>query len=168
MRELGYVQGRDFDIVYQFAEGYSEQLPTLAAEVVRLHPAVVLAASSGPAVAAKKATATIPIVTPALADAVHLGLVASEARPGGNAPGIAPYVAGLPAKQMELAREVVPGAAHIGVLGNSSDPKSPPQLQRAGGTAGQELGVKVAVADVRTPMTSTVHLKCWLISISMC
>ena len=57
MRELGYVQGRDFDIVYRFAEGYSEQLPTLAAEVVRLHPAVVLAASSGPAVAAKKATA---------------------------------------------------------------------------------------------------------------
>jgi putative ABC transport system substrate-binding protein len=150
MRELGYVQGRDFDIVYRFAEGYSEQLPTLAAEVVRLHPAVILAASSGPAVAAKKATATIPIVTPALADAVHLGLVASEARPGGNVTGIAPYVAGLPAKQMELAREVVPGAAHIGVLTNSSDPKSPPQLKELE-TAGQELGVKVAVADVPTP-----------------
>jgi putative tryptophan/tyrosine transport system substrate-binding protein len=150
MRELGYVQGRDFDIVYRFAEGYSEQLPTLAAEVVRLHPAVVLAASSGPAVAAKKATATIPIVTPALADAVHLGLVASEARPGGNVTWIAPYVAGLPAKQMELAREVVPGAAHIGVLANLSDPKSPPQLQELE-TAGQELGVKVAVADMRTP-----------------
>jgi putative ABC transport system substrate-binding protein len=87
MRELGYVQGRDFDIVYRFAEGYSEQLPTLAAEVVRLHPGVVLAASSGPAVAAKKATATIPIVTPALADAVHLGLVASEARPGAMSRG---------------------------------------------------------------------------------
>jgi putative ABC transport system substrate-binding protein len=59
-------------------------------------------------------------------------------------------VAGLPAKQMELAREVVPGAADIGVLANSSDPKSPPQLQELK-TAGQELGVKVAVADVRTP-----------------
>ena len=122
-------------------------LPTRWSE---LHPAVILAAASGPAVAARKATATIPIVTPALADAVHLGLVASEARPGGNVTGIAPYVAGLPAKQMELAREVVPGAARIGVLANSSDPKAPPQLQELE-TAGQELGVKVAVADAHTP-----------------
>jgi putative tryptophan/tyrosine transport system substrate-binding protein len=150
MRELGYAEGRDFDFVYRFADGYIEQLPTLADELVRLYPAVILAAASGPAVAAKKATATIPIVTPALADAVHLGLITSEARPGGNVTGIAPYVAGLPAKQMELAREVVPGAARIGVLANSSDPKAPPQLQELE-TAGQELGVKVAIADVLTP-----------------
>jgi putative ABC transport system substrate-binding protein len=150
MQELGYIQDREFEVIYRFAEGYSERLPALAAEVVRLHPAVILAASSGPAVAAKKATATIPIVTPALADAVHLGLIASEARPGSNVTGIAPYVAGLPAKQMELAREVVPGAARIGVLANSSDPKSPPQSQELE-TAGQELGVKVAIADVLTP-----------------
>jgi putative ABC transport system substrate-binding protein len=150
MRELGYAEGRDFDIMYRFADGYIERLPTLADEVVRLHPAVILAPASGPAVAAKKATAAIPIVTPALADAVHLGLVASEARPGGNVTGIAPYVAGLPAKQMELAREVVPGAARIGVLANSSDPKAPPQLQELE-AVGQELGVKVAVADVRAP-----------------
>jgi putative tryptophan/tyrosine transport system substrate-binding protein len=150
MRELGYSESRNFDFVFRFADGYIEQLPTLAEEVVGLHPAVILAAASGPAVAAKKATATIPIVTPALADAVHLGLIASEARPGGNVTGIAPYVAGLPAKQMELAREVVPGAAQIGVLANSSDPKAPPQLQELE-AAGQELGVKVAVADVRAP-----------------
>src|SRR5271166_732795 len=68
MRELGYAEGHDFDFVYRFADGYIEQLPTLADEVVRLHPAVILAAASGPAVAARKATATIPIVTPALAD----------------------------------------------------------------------------------------------------
>jgi putative tryptophan/tyrosine transport system substrate-binding protein len=150
MQELGYAEGRNFDFVHRFADGYIERLLTLADEVVRLHPAVILAAASGPAVAAKKATATIPIVTPALADAVHLGLIASEARPGGNVTGIAPYVAGLPAKQMELAREVVPGAARIGVLANSSDPKAPPQLQELE-AAGQELGVKVAVADARTP-----------------
>jgi putative tryptophan/tyrosine transport system substrate-binding protein len=150
MRELGYAEGRDFEIVYRFAAGYIEQLQILADDVVRLHPDVILAAASGPAVAAKKATATIPIVTPALADAVHLGLVASEARPGGNVTGIAPYVAGLPAKQMELAREVVPGAARIGVLANSSDPKAPPQLQELE-AAGRELGIKVAVADVRAP-----------------
>ena len=111
MRDLGYVGGRDFDFVYRFADGYAEQLPALPEELVRLKPNVIVAAASGPAVAAKKATTTIPIVTPALADAIHLGLIASEARPGGNVTGITPYVAGLPAKQLELAREVVPGAA---------------------------------------------------------
>jgi putative tryptophan/tyrosine transport system substrate-binding protein len=150
MRELGYVEDRNFDITYRFADGFIDQLQPLADEVVRLHPAVILAAATAPAVAAKKATATIPIVTPALADAVHLGLVASEARPGGNVTGIEPYVAGLPGKQMEFAREVVTGAARIGVLSNLSDAKAPPQLQELQ-AAGQKLGVKLAVADARTP-----------------
>jgi len=150
MREHGYVEERDFDIVYRFAGGYIERLPSLAEELVRLNPDVILAPASGPAVAAKKATATIPIVTPALADAVHLGLIASESRPGGNVTGITPYVAGLPAKQMELAREVVPSAARIGVLANLSDPKAPPQWQELE-AAGRELGVNVVAEDVPTP-----------------
>src|SRR5436190_23321606 len=98
MRDHGYVEGRQFDITYRFADGYTERLPALAEDVVRLGPSVILAPASGPAVAAKNATATIPIVTPALADAVHLGLVASEARPAGNVTGISPYVSGLPGK----------------------------------------------------------------------
>jgi putative ABC transport system substrate-binding protein len=150
MREHGDVEERQFDIVYRFADGYIERLPSLAEELVRLNPDVILAPASGPAVAAKKATATIPIVTPALADAVHLGLIASEARPGGNVTGITPYVAGLPAKQMELAREVVPSAARIGVLANLSDPKAPPQWQELE-AAGRELGVNVVAEDVPTP-----------------
>jgi len=150
MREHDYVEERQFDIVYRFADGYIERLPSLAEELVRLNPDVILAPASGPAVAAKKATATIPIVTPALADAVHLGLIASESRPGGNVTGITPYVAGLPAKQMELAREVVPGAAKIGVLANLSDPKAPPQWQELE-AAGRELGVNVIAEDVSTP-----------------
>jgi putative ABC transport system substrate-binding protein len=150
MREQGYVEGRQFDIAYRFADGYIERLPALADELVRLNPDVILAPASGPAVAAKNATATIPIVTPALADAVHLGLIASESRPGGNVTGIAPYVAGLPAKQMELAREVVPGATRIGVLANLSDPKAPPQWEELE-AAGRKLGVDVVAADVRTP-----------------
>jgi putative tryptophan/tyrosine transport system substrate-binding protein len=81
---------------------------------------------------------------------VHLGLIASESRPGGNVTGIAPYVAGLPAKQMELAREVVPGAIKIGVLTNLDDPKAPPQWQELE-NAGKGLGVKVVASDVRTP-----------------
>jgi putative ABC transport system substrate-binding protein len=150
MRDHGYVEGRQFDITYRFADGYIERLPALADELVRLNPNVILAPASGPAVAAKNATATIPIVTPALADAVHLGLVVSDSRPGGNVTGITPYVAGLPAKQMELAREVVPGAARIGVLANLSDPKAPAQWEELE-AAGRELGVNVVAADVRTP-----------------
>jgi putative tryptophan/tyrosine transport system substrate-binding protein len=150
MREFGYVEGATFDIAYRYADGHVERLPLLADELVRLHPSVILAAASGPAVAAKDTTSTIPIVTPALADAVHLGLIASESRPGRNVTGIAPYVAGLPAKQLELAREVVPGAVKIGVLTNLDDPKAPPQWKELE-AAGQGLGVKVVAADARTP-----------------
>jgi ABC transporter substrate binding protein len=75
--------------VYRFADGYIERLPGFAEELVQLHPNVILAPASGPAVAAKKVSSTIPIVTAALADGVHLGLIASEAHPGGNVTGIA-------------------------------------------------------------------------------
>jgi putative tryptophan/tyrosine transport system substrate-binding protein len=123
LRDLGYVEARHFGIVYRFADGYIERLPELAKELVEFRPSIILAAASGPALSAKNATATIPIITPALADAVHQGLIKSEAHPGGNVTGIMPYVAGLPAKQIELAREVVPGVHSIGVLANSNDPK---------------------------------------------
>jgi putative ABC transport system substrate-binding protein len=150
MRDYGYVDGQQFDIAYRFADGYVERLRTLADEMVRLNPSVILAPASGPAVAARNATATIPIVTPALADAVHLGLIANEARPGGNVTGISPYVAGLPAKQLELAREVMPGADSIGVLANLTDAKAPPQLEELKG-AGQKLGINVVAAEADTP-----------------
>jgi ABC-type uncharacterized transport system substrate-binding protein len=150
MRDQGYIEGRDVDIVYRYADGYAERLPALAEELVRLKPSVILAPATAQAVAAKNATATIPIVTPALADAVHLGLVASEARPQGNVTGITPYVAGLPAKQMELAREVVPRARRIGVLGDTNDPKAAPQWLELQ-DAGRALGVDVIVAQARTP-----------------
>ena len=150
MRQLGYVESRNFDVVYRYADGYAERLPALAKELVQLKPNVILAAATGQAVAAKNATATIPIVTPALADAVHLRLIASEARPGGNVTGITPYVTGLPARQMELAREVVPGARKIGVLNDINDPKAPPQWEELQ-AAGQALGVIVTAAEVRSP-----------------
>jgi putative ABC transport system substrate-binding protein len=150
MREQGHIQGRDIDIVYRYADGYAERLPTLAEELVRLKPNVILAPATAQAVAAKNATTTIPIVTPALADAVHLGLVASEARPQGNVTGITPYVAGLPAKQIELAREVVPHARKIGVLGDINDPKAAPQWLELQ-DAGRALGIDVIAAEARTP-----------------
>jgi putative ABC transport system substrate-binding protein len=147
MRELRYIEGRDFDFGYRSAEGVLDRLPALAEEIVRLKPNVILAAAVSAAVPARKATAVIPIVCPALADAVHLGLIVSEARPGGNVTGIEPYVAGLPAKQMELVREIAPGAQRVGLLTNLHDPKAPPQAQELEAAA-KVLEVTIKTADV--------------------
>jgi len=150
LHDLGYLEGHNVDIVYRFAGNRPERLAGLAEEIVRLKPAVIMAAAVVDTVAARKVTATIPIVTAALADPVNLGLVASVARPGGNVTGIMPYVDGLPAKQLELGREVVPGATKVGVLGNLNDPKAPPQ-QREILDAARSLQVHVVAPEVRTP-----------------
>jgi putative ABC transport system substrate-binding protein len=150
MRDFGYYGGRNIDVVYRFAEDHLERLPALAEELVRLKPAVILAPAVVDAVAARKATATIPIVSAALADPVSLGLVASLARPGGNVTGIMPDMDGLPRKQIELAREIVPGARSVGVLGNMSDPKAASQGRELEEAAGA-LGVKIISLGVVTP-----------------
>jgi putative ABC transport system substrate-binding protein len=150
MRDLGYFAGRNIDIVYRFAENRPERLAALAEELVQLKPAVIMAPAVVDAVAARNATATIPIVSAALADPVGLGLVASIARPAGNVTGIMPYVEGLPAKQMELAREVVPGASKVGILGNLDDPKAPPQ-HRELVEAARSLNIRIVAPEVHTP-----------------
>ena len=106
LQDLGYVEGRDFQITYRSSDGYQDRLPALAEELVRLNPDVILAAGLDAVVALRNVTQTIPVVSATLADAVHLGLIANEARPTGNVTGLEPYVAGLPAKQMEFAREI--------------------------------------------------------------
>jgi putative ABC transport system substrate-binding protein len=150
MRELGYAEGRDFDMVYRYSEGFQDRLPGLAEEVVKLEPDVVIAAAVGAAVMMRKMSSTIPIVCPALADAVHLGLITSEGRPGGNVTGIEPYVAGLAAKQMEFAREIVPGANKVALLTNLADPKAPPQVLELEAAA-RTLEIKIAAADASLP-----------------
>jgi putative ABC transport system substrate-binding protein len=150
MRSFGYVDGRSFDFVPRYAEGFQDRLTALAQEIVALKPAVIVAAAVNAAVPARAATSAIPIVCPALAAAVHLGLIASEARPGGNVTGIEPYVAGLPAKQMEIAREVAPRARRIGLLTNLHDPKAPPQRKELA-EAAKALEMTVAEADVNDP-----------------
>ena len=149
MRELGYVEGRNFDMLYRYTDGYQERLPALTEEVIRLKPDVILAPAVISAVAARKVTSTIPIVSPALADAVHLGLIASEARPGGNVTGIEPYVAALPVKQIEFAREIVPGASKIGLLTNLMDPKAPAQAM--------ELEASARTAKINTISVDANH-----------
>jgi putative ABC transport system substrate-binding protein len=149
LRELGYVEGRDFEIEYRNSRAPGS-LPALAEELVQLKPDVILAGGLDTVVALRNATQTIPIVSPTLADAVHIGLIASEARPGGNVTGIEPYVAGLPAKEMELAREIVPGASEVGLLTNLSDPKAAPQARELE-AAGRELEVDVRSSDANRP-----------------
>jgi putative ABC transport system substrate-binding protein len=149
MRELGNLEGRDFEILHRGAGGNPSTLPNIAAEVVALNPDLIVPSSTVIAVPVKKATSTIPIVVPVLADPIALGLVESEARPGGNLTGIAPYVKGLPAKQIELVREIVPGAMRVGLVDDVTDPKAHMQRPEIEAAA-QALTVEIIPAEVRT------------------
>jgi putative ABC transport system substrate-binding protein len=123
LRELGWVEGQNIAIEYRFAEGRLDRLAALAAELVRLKVDVILAASTPPAVAAKSATSTIPIVMATSADPVELGLVASLARPGGNVTGLSFSVAlDVVGKELELLKETVPKVRRVAVLWNPANP----------------------------------------------
>jgi putative ABC transport system substrate-binding protein len=149
LSEFGYEQGRNVDVIKRF-DMFADRVPTMEEMVALVKPDIIVAPATFEAVAARKATSTIPIVCAALADAVHLGLIASDARPGGNVTGIEPYIAGLPTKQIELAREIAPAARSVGLLTNMNDPKGPPQVGdlRA---ACQSLGFSVVEAAANTP-----------------
>jgi len=158
LQDRGYVVERDFDVQFRLADGDWDRWPAVIEEIIQLKPDVIYAMATLEAVGARKATSTIPIVCSALADAVRLGLIASEARPGGNVTGIMPYVAGLPAKQIELAREIVPGASTVGLLTNLRDPKAPAQVPDLAAAA-QAAGLKIVAADVDRPDDIEVALR---------
>jgi putative ABC transport system substrate-binding protein len=123
LRELGWVEGQNIVIDYRFAEGRLDQLPTLAAELVRLKVDVILAAPSPSAAAAKNATATIPIVMSGVGFPVELGFVASLSRPGGNITGVA-FSPGTEifGKGLELLKEIAPNLQRVAVLSNPGNP----------------------------------------------
>ena len=126
LRDLGYVEGQNIVIEERHADGRLENLPALAAELVRLKVDVLVATESLSAVEAKKATTTIPIVSLSQ-DPVALGLVASLARPGGNVTGLSDYHAGMANKRLELLKEIVPSASRFAVFLNPAI--RPNQLQ---------------------------------------
>ena len=153
LRDLGYVEGRNVVIEYRDAEGKSERLPTLAAELVALKVDVLQVGGTLQALAAKQATKTIPIVFAAVADPVTSGLVTSLARPGGNATGFSVISPELVGKGMELLTHTVPGVSRIAVLwdsGAAGELTIKDQLKSAQ-AAGQALGVRLQFVEARGP-----------------
>jgi putative ABC transport system substrate-binding protein len=149
LRELGYVEGRDYTFEDRYADGDLARLPLLAQELVRLAPDVIVAGTTPATLAARQATASIPIVGVNLTDPIAMGLVASEARPGGNVTGVLAQVPGQAAKQVEIALDTVPAASRIGVLVNPANPTNAHQ-QRETETAAAIRGVRLVPAEART------------------
>jgi putative tryptophan/tyrosine transport system substrate-binding protein len=121
LRALGYVEGRNLQIEWRFAEGRYEALPAMAAELVKMNVDAIVAPGPPAALAARDATSTIPIIIVVSVDPVRAGLVASLARPGGNITGLSNLGSQLAAKHLELLRVVVPGIASVGVLLNGDN-----------------------------------------------
>jgi len=150
LRDLGWVEGRNIAIETRYAEGKYDRLSELAAELVRLKVDVIVTGSTPGALAAKNATATIPIVMVTPGDPVESGLISSLAHPGGNLTGVTTLGRELSAKRLALLKETVPGVARIAVLTN------PDNLESAASVKGMEaavrsLGVQLEVLEVRGP-----------------
>jgi putative ABC transport system substrate-binding protein len=124
LHDLGHVEGRNIAIDYKWAEGQDDRLPNLASELVSLNPDVIVTTGTPGAIAAMRATKTIPIVMATIGDPVGSGLVASLARPGGNATGFTVLGPELEGKRLELLKQAVPELSRLAILWNPSNPGS--------------------------------------------
>jgi len=153
LRDLGYTEGRNVVIEYRYSAGKSEQLPALAAELVALKVDVIVAANTPAALAAKRATRTIPIVCPAFPDPVATGLVTSFARPGGNVTGLSFFGPELVGKRMELLKQAMPGISRVAVLLVPTDVAEGQgeATLKAAEVAARRLGVRLQIVEARGP-----------------
>jgi ABC-type uncharacterized transport system substrate-binding protein len=151
LRDLGWVEGQNIVIEFRSAEGQFDRLPALATELVRLKVDVIVATPTPAALAAKNATATIPIVGISLADPVGLGLIPSLARPGGNVTGVS-YSVGpdIFGKDLELLREAIPKVRRVAVLSNPDGPSQPLILDNIK-TAARSMGLQLLPVGARGP-----------------
>ena len=149
LRELGWVEGHNLAIVWRFSEGSFEPLPRLAAELVSLPVDLIVASTARPALAAKEATGTVPVVFIQVPDPVQLGIVANLARPGANVTGLSSIAADLSGKRLALVKEVLPDAARIAVLWNRRTEGAAlvvREMERTKGQIGLELE-NIGVSD---------------------
>jgi putative ABC transport system substrate-binding protein len=149
LNEIGYVEGRNFVIEYRWAGNQADRLPALAADLVQLRVTVIVAAGLLPALAAKAATTSIPIVFNVAADPVQLGLVASLNRPGGNLTGTNSLIGELGAKGLAVLHELMPSIATIGFLENPNNPVSG-LMRRDVLAAAPVVGLKVQILKAGT------------------
>jgi putative ABC transport system substrate-binding protein len=150
LRELGWIEGRTVAIEYRWAEGRTERFAEIAAEFARLKVDVIVTYATPPTIAAKQATATIPIVSAVMGDPIGAGLVASLARPGGNVTGLSVLAPDTTGKRLELLREIVPGLGRLALLANVSNPVIPLEVGELQ-TAARTLGLDVIVLEIRHP-----------------
>jgi putative ABC transport system substrate-binding protein len=143
LREFGYAEGQNFVFEFRSADGNTDRLPNLAAELVRLSVDVIMATFTPCALAAKQATTTVPIVMAAVADPVGSGLVQSLARPGGNITGFSNMAAETAGKSVELLRDMLPSLKRVAVLANPLDPFTRPFLEQVN-LAGRTIGIEIA------------------------
>jgi putative ABC transport system substrate-binding protein len=149
--ETGYVEGQNVTIEYHWLEGQYDRLPALMADLVRRRVAVIFALGGSPAaLAAKAATATIPIVFGVGEDPVKLGLVASLARPGGNATGVNFFIYEVTAKRLGLLLELVPKAIRVAVLVNPADATNTETTLRGVQEAARAIGLQIHVLNPST------------------
>jgi putative ABC transport system substrate-binding protein len=149
--EAGYVEGKNLAVEYRWADDRYDRLPALAADLVRRGVKVIAVPASTPAsLAAKAATSAIPIVFGVNDDPVKLGLVASLARPGGNATGVNFFVGELVAKRLGLLRELVPAAARVAVLVNPDATRTTETVVKDVGAAARDLGLQVRILNAST------------------
>ena len=151
MRARGYAEGRNLQIDECYAEGRFERLPSLIEELVQNKPDLLFVATTPGNLAAKKATATVPIVFVLVADPVGAGLVGSLARPGGNITGVTNIVAELAGKRLEILKEIFPKVSRIAVMVNPNDQNTPLQMRYAEEGA-RALRIKLEpILEVRSP-----------------
>ena len=150
LRDLGYVEGRNLTIENLSSDGRYERLPALAAELVQHKVDVIVAPAAQNVIAAKQASATIPIVMVGVGDPIGSGLVASLSRPGGNVTGTSFLTSAMVGKQLEILTQIVPQARRLAVLVNPTNPGMGLLLEQAT-AASQALGVQLQAAETRSP-----------------
>jgi ABC-type uncharacterized transport system substrate-binding protein len=151
LKEIGFIESENVRIEYRWAENKLDRLPALAAELVRRQVAVIVAAGgSVPALAANAATTTIPLVFAVPEDPVRSGLVASLARPGGNATGINFFSVELVAKRLEILRELVPATTRVAMLVNPADAANTETMLRDVEAATRAMGLQIQLVNADT------------------